>query len=384
MRGFLKYFFLTLILLNVQVVLADNDRVRVGLLHKNKLYYTSMEVAKGSYQIIADGVQVGRLKKGQKIHISHSEHVKVSYGSHEIYAHKIVFRGEGYVNQFALSSMYQTDNKYDDNLEVSKSKYGLKLVNDVDIEKYVAAVVEGEAGYKQPLEFYKLQAILSRTYVLKNRARHINEGFSVCDKVHCQVYHKKSTQKDIYQATNATHSLVVVDNKLDLIQTIFHSNCGGQTCNSEDVWNQKLDYLRSVKDSFCLNSRRALWSKSFPSSSFSIYMKKQGASQYSALDHNLLCQVDQRSDQTQFLNVPLTKMRRDLKLMSTYFYIEEQGDSTKLYGRGFGHGVGLCQQGGIEMAKQGYSYVDILKHYYQNIHILNREALWFFTDGRKK
>lgn len=93
-----------------------------------------------------------------------------------------------------------------------------------------------------------------------------------------------------------------------------------------------------------------------------------------------ICQVDHRENSKYFLSVPFTRIRKDLKLRSTYFYIEQEGDRAVLYGRGSGHGVGLCQQGGIEMANRGYSYVDILKHYYKGIHIINRKALIFFNN----
>jgi len=73
-------------------------------------------------------------------------------------------------------------------------------------------------------------------------------------------------------------------------------------------------------------------------------------------------------------------MRSDFGLNSTYFSIEKEGNNIVFYGKGFGHGVGLCQEGGITMTRLGYSYVDVLKYYYSSIHIVNQQALLFFKE----
>ena len=70
-----------------------------------------------------------------------------------------------------------------------------------------------------------------------------------------------------------------------------------------------------------------------------------------------------------------------MNLNSTFFSVEPLGDDVILYGKGFGHGVGLCQEGGIEMAKKGFSYVDILKYYYTSVFIVNQRALLFFKEN---
>ncbi|MFT6716571.1 MAG: stage II sporulation protein D [Saprospiraceae bacterium] len=360
--------------------MASEHIVRVGLLHKDKLYSCNFKVNRGTYRLYADGKFITTLKKNQKVRFSFAEKVKLQLYDSTYYASDFKLKGMDYVNHFLLNTKYHKNQAYDDDLEISQKSNSLKLINEVNLENYVSAVVEGEAGYRLPPEFYKLQAILSRTYALKNINRHADEGFNVCDKVHCQVYHHKCTKDDIYETTIATNSLVVVDDALNLINTIFHSNCGGQTCNSEDVWNQKLSYLRCVQDSFCLRSSSALWEKAIPKSTLHSYFGRYNVEEKVHDDMFTLCQVDKRDDSNSFLSVPLTKVRRDLKLRSTYFYIEEKGDSVVLYGRGYGHGVGLCQQGGMEMASRGYGYVDILKHYYQGIHIINRKALKFFQE----
>jgi stage II sporulation protein D len=74
----------------------------------------------------------------------------------------------------------------------------------------------------------------------------------------------------------------------------------------------------------------------------------------------------------------LKKVRNDLKLKSTFFSISEKDGYVVFTGRGFGHGVGLSQEGAMRMAKLGYNYKDILHYYYNDIHLIPLAALNFF------
>ena len=65
--------------------------------------------------------------------------------------------------------------------------------------------------------------------------------------------------------------------------------------------------------------------------------------------------------------MPLTTIRSDLNLRSTFFSVFVNGDSVILKGRGYGHGVGLCQEGAMEMASKGFSYRDIISFYYSGV-----------------
>ncbi|HET6990218.1 MAG TPA: hypothetical protein VFJ43_02795, partial [Bacteroidia bacterium] len=80
------------------------------------------------------------------------------------------------------------------------------------------------------------------------------------------------------------------------------------------------------------------------------------------------------------IHIPYKTIRSDWQLRSAYFSIEEAKDSIIIRGRGYGHGVGLCQEGAIEMAKDGYSYEWILDYYYQDIDIINLSKLEFFKE----
>jgi len=176
--------------------------------------------------------------------------------------------------------------------------------------------------------------------------------------------------------------MVVVDQDLNLIQTVYHSNCGGQTCNSEDVWVEALPYLRSVVDTFCLNSKLNSWVVRVDKQK--VYKKLN----WEALMHDSIqddfikiCQDSARIVLKNVNSLSVTKLRLALGLKSTYFSVEndlDNKDTILIYGKGYGHGVGLCQVGGIEMANLGYEYEDMLQFYYQHVFILNLNSLGVF------
>lgn len=355
-----------------------SKNIAVSILEGKGINACVITIQRGSYSLFSNN-KVYSLSKGAKIHVSKGLYVVLD-DSIKFTTSSMHLKGRDYVNHFEIKSNNNAF-KFDDNLKVYLLNSHLRFINEVDIDHYVAGVVEGEAGYGLPLEYYKLQSILCRTYALKNITRHQKEGFDLCDKVHCQVYHRKCAKNNIIKSTASTSGLVVVDHDLELINTTFHSNCGGQTCNSEDVWVRPVSYLKSVKDSFCLNSTHSRWQKTINKKFFkTIFLKNKPVDSLELMLLLNICQDTGRFPHKRIISTPITKVRSDLKLNSTFFSTDSNAEDFILYGKGFGHGVGLCQEGGIEMARQGFSYVDILKYYYTSVFIVNQRALLFFKE----
>lgn len=277
---------------------------------------------------------------------------------------------------------------YDDHLSVALSpdKKQFMLINRVDMEKYIAGVVESESGTSCGIEYYKVQSILCRTYLLAHLTRHVLEGFEVCDDVHCQAYHSKPSKAEISEAVYNTMGEIVVDSDLNLITAAFHSNCGGETCNSQDVWAVSTAYLKSVKDSFCLHQPHAHWKRSVAMEDWKSYlqlkhkypvedsMKFSSAISFNPYGSRAIYFMDKN------LKIPLKSIRADFQLKSTFFSIEPKGDMVIFNGRGYGHGVGLCQEGAMEMARRRYTYKDILNFYYKDVYLVNVNALSYFKQ----
>jgi len=259
------------------------------------------------------------------------------------------------------------------------------MINESVLDNYIAGVSEAEAGSRSPAEFYKVQAILARTYALAHINKHQLEGFNLCDQVHCQAFFGKTHEPEILNAVAATKGKVVVDEDMNLIVAVFHSNSGGQTVNSEDVWGKPTSYLRSVQDTFSLKMPNAKWQRKIAMADWLDYLKikhNYPVEDSSARWYALHFRQDTRKINLEYNNikVPLKNVRTDFQLKSTFFSLDLVGDTLIFNGRGFGHGIGMCQEGAMRMAKAGYDYKDVLNYYYKNVHLIDLKDLNFFRE----
>jgi len=242
----------------------------------------------------------------------------------------------------------------------------LVFINISDVEKYISGVVMAEGGAGKNLEYFKTQAIIARTYMYKYFDKHSSDKYNVCDNTHCQAYNGFSTDTLLNKATLETRGLVILDKDSSLIISAFHSNCGGETSSSDDVWLSGQPYLKSVVDPYCITSRNATWRKSYPVNEWLSYIRKSGYK--GNIENPSIFNFHQDSRLTDYkigsLKIPLRTIREDLNLRSTFFSVFAVGDSIILKGRGYGHGVGLCQEGAMEMAARGFNYKQIIDFYY--------------------
>jgi stage II sporulation protein D len=264
--------------------------------------------------------------------------------------------------------------QYNDNLSVSIAFGRILLINEVQPDFYIAGVVDAEAGPNAGTEFYKAQSILVRTYLYTNLNRHQSEGFQLCDGVHCQAYRGRAVRNPIIvEATRATRDCVLVARDSSFINAVFHANCGGETESGANAWLNDKSYLVPVKDPFCANSSSAKWTKLILLDQWKTYLKSHGFKfsadvvpntfDFSQINRKQYYRIGRDS-------IPLKQIRTDFQLKSTFFSVAASAKDVTLNGRGFGHGVGLCQDGAMHMAKIGYSCEDILKYYFKGIRIV--------------
>lgn len=151
-------------------------------------------------------------------------------------------------------------NRYRDFIGFLVKNDGILLINHVEVENYLYGVVPKEVGASFPMESIKAQAVAARTYALSNIDKHKNEGFNLCDTIHCQVYGALDAEhSSTNQAVNETRNMVVYyEGKL--AETTFHSNNGGYTESNKDAWGgAALGYLIAKEDKFSLNSPNSSW-----------------------------------------------------------------------------------------------------------------------------
>jgi stage II sporulation protein D len=369
---------------------AIKEVINVGILWGNRPASSVVSIHTGSYTLYGDNQAVKQLTINQTmvLRIAGGQ-VQVTSGGKVVGSYKSVrLKRNTWGSAFNLKAMSLATAKrtYNDNLKVSVYLNKLKLINNVYIEHYIGGVVEAESGSRETYEYYKVQAIIARTYVLSNLSKYAKFGFNVCDRVNSQVYKGMSTRNpDIIKATNATRGLVLVDSDINLIQAVFHSNSGGQTANSEDAWSKEVDYLRSIPDTFSLDQPHYNWKTFLEKEKWLSYLEKKYS--YPVKDSVFLeyvldyCPTERdRCLSPLAPNTLLKTIRIDWGFRSTFFSISEGEEGKYVYfeGRGFGHGVGLSQEGAMRMAELGIPYNKILKYYYKDTHLIHLSALDFF------
>ena len=345
---------------------------------------TSLDVTPiiGKYSIYNNDVMMSNVLKEETLHIViERDSIKVTKGGEVLGMFEtLTLTGEGLINSFRIKPYGANvkEREYDDGLMLAVQGGNLLIINHVNVEHYVAGVVQAEGGGSvKEDEFYIVQAICCRTYALNNARKHAKEGFNLCDDVHCQAYLGRCRNPDIQTAVSKTANDVIVDQNGKMISAAFHSNSGGETMNSEDVWTIATPYLKSVEDPFSLGMPNATWEKVMPVEEWLSYLNKRFNYPIQNDDKKeLALNFYQDHRQAYFRDsIRLTEIRADLGLRSTFFDIVKRGDEVVFKGRGYGHGVGLSQEGAIEMARQGYNYRDIIKFYYKNVEIMSYEQV---------
>ena len=372
----LNKFFILLTAISI-VKPGFTQKLNIAVFHKNNIKTITFSTLSGKYNILSDGILV-KSSNPIDIYFISAENNLLSIRNNEkslgVFK-KLEFTAtdnSGILQlKPVLPRMYSRE--YDDDLVIISKNGNLQIINKINIEKYIAGVVETEGGPYAPLEFYKSQAILTRTYAIKNMYKHSGSGFSLCDGIHCQAYKGKSRNKLVIRAVEDTKGMVLVDLLNNLITTPFHSNCGGLTSNASDVWQKELPYLVEIKDPFCTQGKNAGWIKKIPVKDWEGYLRKCGIyiENSKSTDYDFNQSIRKKYYCFKNQKVLLTRIRNDWNLKSTFFSITSDGNTLTLTGKGFGHGVGLCQEGAIEMARVGYTYIDILHFYFRNIRIKN-------------
>lgn len=378
--------FIVFILFITLSQLSIAQEVRIGLLHSLKVTQLSFGLYEGAYTVFGDSVDLGTLTT-LIVDISGSK-VKINFNGINKTCSKVVIVQDTVNSALKVKSVIPASKQhyFRDNFEISSTGTRLRIVNLVDMDNYLAGVIESEGGGGRHIEYYKVQALMSRTYVLKNEDRHVKDGFQLCDGVHCQAYNNMLQHTPLIQkAVEQTIGKVLVDESNELVASFFSANCGGQTCDASFVWNNSVHYVESFCDTFCIHTKQATWTKTVDKYNWKAFISEYGIteSKYGDLIYNF--NQDQRKAFYihPSLGLPLRDLRIEFGLKSTYFSTQLNGSNVVISGRGFGHGVGLCQEGAMNMAKLGYDYTQIARFYFNKVKIIDSNQYNFFNQKEK-
>jgi len=257
------------------------------------------------------------------------------------------------------------------------------VLNIIPIEDYLRGVLPSEMSPKWPLEALKAQAIVSRTYVVKRILESKNRVFDVDNTEMYQMFNYGETDPIIEDAVKSTEGTIILY-RGEPIEAFFHSCSGGKTESCRDIFQQDLNYLRSVPDPYSNKSEQNSWS-------FTVESEK--------VKESILQFIEQENKEFKLLDIKI-KSRTASGRVSAFLLLFEQNkqqiiagntfrlalgpkelksllikninrsvEGEKLFftftGTGYGHGVGMSQWGAKEMASLGFSYKKIIAYYYR-------------------
>ncbi len=257
-----------------------------------------------------------------------------------------------------------------------ESSSKLLVVNEISMDDYLRGVLPLETSASWPPEALKAQAVASRTYALFKAIEKKNEKFAMSKDVLSQVYGGKSSERpETSQAVEDTRGQVLTSGG-KIFPAYFHSTCGGKTTHAEYVWDvEPHKSLRGVECKFCWESKHYTWRTEFTRAEIQKKLKIKGVKmgtirgiQIGEMDSSGRARsfiVVHDEGQIKFHSNDFRIWLDPGKFKSTMVTNIEKTPSGFLFqGKGWGHGVGLCQFGMRQLGKLGYTYQQILEYYY--------------------
>jgi stage II sporulation protein D len=256
------------------------------------------------------------------------------------------------------------------------------LVNLVPMESYLTTLLSKEMNGTWPVEALKAQAVAARTYAYDR----IRRGMKVENED--KLYHLESSEKDqvsgsYFDATKntlvaakETEGEILVGPSGKIAPTFFHSKCGGKTLRPDQVWGGVEEGYRSVNCTFCQSTGMRDWKHQMKgeklTSMVDQVLKRYYADQIKGEGIRVMPDSIHNSEIRLYagdrLHIIKKSYLRNLAgreiLPSNNFVMEAKNNQIHVEGSGYGHGVGLCQLGALELAKRGYDYRQILSFYF--------------------
>jgi len=273
------------------------------------------------------------------------------------------------------------DRSYRGSLKIAAEDQGFRLTNEINLEEYLYSVVPSEIGSRANIEALKAQAVVARSYIYRRIEKNGgNTEFHLCADVHCQAYTGVQTeQASTTKAVDLTRGEVAYNGD-GTVPAYFFSTCGGRTADVSDVWGgEKSENLTGVGDyeeaeqkecyrdwpltpenldrwiklspvAYCSDDEVFRWFRmSDPEETGGFKIIKRDLNGYV------------REAQLGTKSFLLDRTRSALPGLRSSFYKVEKN---LIFGCGWGHGVGMCQEGAVRMANKGKSYAEIITHYY--------------------
>lgn len=322
------------------------------------------------------------------------------------------------------------DQTFTGELHIIHDDNGLWAINRLPVEDYLTSVISSEMSQHAGLELLKAHAIISRSWLLSQieHKRHASAStchetperlirwydhddhtlFDVCADDHCQRYQgiTRATNPNVHQAIDATRGLLLM-NEGQICDARFSKCCGGMMERFSSCWEDKdypylvpkRDWIGPGDDAFCNTDDPQIlqqilnhydqettqfyrWTVTYTTQEVSELVRRKSGTDYGEILDliPMRCGASGRIIELKIVGSRLTRIigkeleiRRTLSLTHLYssaFTVEKRDGAFVLHGKGWGHGVGLCQIGAAVMGQKGYMYDQILSHYYPNTELV--------------
>lgn len=276
-------------------------------------------------------------------------------------------------------------------VEVAVFRTSKSEIENVQLEDYLVGVVAAEMPAEFKEEALKAQALTARTYIVKRLISKdtlgVPKGAQVTDTQIHQVYMNDdelrrewgmeydAKRKKVLNAVRSTAGQILTY-KGEAITATFFSTSNGYTENSEDYWPGSIPYLRSVSSPWDKNSPKFNSQKVLSVNQFEAKLGVK-LSSGSTIGKIVDRTEGKRVGKVDFNGKVLSgkDIREKLELRSSDFAWKRKGDNIVITTKGFGHGVGMSQYGANGMAKEGKSYKEIVKHYFQGVEITSADHM---------
>ncbi|HBB94948.1 MAG TPA: hypothetical protein DC054_06125 [Blastocatellia bacterium] len=301
----------------------------------------------------------------------------------------------------------------------SQSAIRVHLVHDnvteeLSLEDYVLGVMRAEGTMETEPEALKALAISIRTFALKNVGRHGKDGYDFCSTTHCQRFVRnprvsnpdasglpdgRASDTKLIDAVRNTEGQVVLDSHGQLIDAYFGASCGGHTADVGTLWGTTPpEYLSGVRDEYCDAGPHSKWIDTISRVDLLRALQSDSRTDVgSRLDQLVISKRDE-TGRAEFISIDGERHRTvrgwDFKIIvgrvlgwnvlkSSRFEVSRSGSNFIFHGSGFGHGLGLCQEGAHVLAARGVNYQKILGKYFPGIQVVrDRPAVRLSKSGR--
>ncbi|MBK24289.1 MAG: hypothetical protein CME70_09865 [Halobacteriovorax sp.] len=291
-------------------------------------------------------------------------------------------------SQTGLISLDRT--KYQGRLHVvtSPSEESCDVIQEVDMDSYISGLLSKEMNGAWPVEALKAQAVAARTYAFyKQTTQQVSRKLG-----HQAYYDLESSEKhqvagDFFATTLNTDMattdtagyVLVTKGKGNLTETFFHAKCGGKTLKPSSVWSNRVEGYSGVSCPFCDSHGKKNWKESISRArmvKFLKWAKRKGHIKFrdSLLKNKIRLAKDKfkANNLRIYLGSKVLVLKKPLlrryfgrfSVSSNNYKMVSKGNDFRVYGKGLGHGVGMCQLGALDLADRGWDFKKILAHYF--------------------